>query len=113
MYVVRVIKKGMDELIERLLRPTRLQWHCRELHPSFEFLNDEDVAHAMNNFVKEHHIDMVAMIAKEHNLFERIFLQNDIKKMLLHTSVPLIILPAKADARYAVQMAANASTTNS
>jgi len=83
MYVVRVIKKGMDELIERLVRPTRIKWHCKELHPSFEFLNDEDVAHAMNVFVKEHNIDMVAMIAHEHNVFERIFIKSNIKEIVI------------------------------
>src|SRR4051794_32243939 len=95
MYVVRVIKKGMDELIERLVRPTRVKWHCKELHPAFEFLNDNDVAHAMNEFVKEHNIDMIAMIAHDHNLFERVFIKSQIEEMTFRTHVPLIILPGK------------------
>lgn len=95
MYVVRVIKKGMDELVERLLRPSRIKWHCKELHASFEFLNDNDVAHAMNEFVKEHSVDMIAMIAQEHDLLERLFVKSDIKEMMLLTKVPLIVLPGK------------------
>jgi len=97
MYVVRVIKKGMDELVERLVRPNRIKWHCKELHPSFEFLNDNDVAHAMNGFVNEHRIDVVAMIAHKHNIFERIFVKSDIKEMMFRTHVPLIILPGKVN----------------
>jgi len=104
MYVVRVIKKGMDEVIERLLRPSRIKWHCKDLHPSFEFLNDNDVAHALNEFVKEHNVDMVAMIAREHNLFERIFAKSDIREMIIHTHVPLIILPGKVDTSYANEL---------
>jgi nucleotide-binding universal stress UspA family protein len=95
MYVVRVIKKGMEELIERLARPTRVKWHCRELHPTFEFINDDDVAHAMCEFVEQHHIDMIAMIAHDHNLFERIFIKSNIKEMMFRSRVPLIILPGK------------------
>jgi nucleotide-binding universal stress UspA family protein len=98
MYVVRVIKKGMNEVFEMLLRPTRIKWHLKELHPSFEFLNDNDVAHAMNEFVKEHHVDMVAMIAHKHNFLERIFAKNNIKEMMFSTHVPLIIFPGRVDA---------------
>lgn len=97
MYIVRVIKKGMDDFIERMLRPTRVKWHCKDLHPSFEFLNDNDVAHALNEFVQEHDVSMVAMIAHEHNIFERIFVKSDIKEMMFSTKVPLIILPGKVE----------------
>lgn len=95
MYVVRVIKKRMDDLVERLLRPSRVRWHCKELHPTFEFLNDNDVTHAITEFVKKHGVDMVAMIAGKHNIFERMFAKSNIKEMLLHTHIPLIILPHK------------------
>jgi nucleotide-binding universal stress UspA family protein len=95
MYVVRVIKRGMDELVERLLRPNRIKWHCRELHPSFEFLNDNDVAAAMNHFVKEHKVDMIAMILQDHNLFDRLFSKSDIQEMMMLTTIPLILLPGK------------------
>jgi hypothetical protein len=97
MYIVRVIKKGMDDFIERMLRPTRVKWHCKDLRPSFEFLNDNDVAHAMNEFVQEHHVSMVAMIAHEQNIFERIFVKSNIKEMMFSTKVPLIILPGKVE----------------
>lgn len=103
MYVVRVIKKGMNEVVERLSRPSRVKWYCKELHPSFEFLNDNDVAHAMNEFVKEHHVDMVGMIAHEHNIFERIFAKSDIKEMMFHTHVPLVILPGKVSSDYSLE----------
>jgi nucleotide-binding universal stress UspA family protein len=100
MYIVRVIKKGMDDFIERLLRPTRVTWHCAALHPSFEFLNDNDVAHALNEFVKENDVSMVAMIAHEHTIFDRIFAKSNIKEMMFSTYVPLIILPGKAVVNY-------------
>jgi nucleotide-binding universal stress UspA family protein len=95
MYVVRVIKKGMDELVERLLRPSRIKWHCKELPTSFEFRNDRDVAHAMNEFVEEHSVHMIAMIAQEHDLLEKVFVKSEIKEMMSLTKVPLIVLPGK------------------
>jgi nucleotide-binding universal stress UspA family protein len=101
MYVVRVIKNEMNEVVERLLRPSRIKWHYKDLHPSFQFLTDNDVTHAMNSFVIAHSVNMVAMIAHERNIVERIFLKNNIKRMLFHSHVPLIILPRKVNIEYA------------
>ena len=101
MYVVRVIKKEMNEVVERLLRPSRIKWHYKDLHPSFHFLNDNDVAHAMNKFVTEQSVDLVAMIAHERNIVERIFVKSNIKNMIFHSRVPLIILPGKVNIEYA------------
>jgi hypothetical protein len=100
MLIVRVIKKGMDEVIERLLTPSRVKWHCKDLNPSFEFLMGNDVAHAMNSFVKKNGVDMIAMISQEHSLFEIIFEKSDIKEMMALTNVPLIILPGKVSTQY-------------
>jgi nucleotide-binding universal stress UspA family protein len=97
-YIVRVIKKGMDELEERLLRPNRLKWLFKDLHPTYEFLNDNDVAHAMNDFVIDHGVDMVAMVREEHNLLERIFVKSNIREMIIQTHLPLMILPGKVPA---------------
>ncbi len=93
MHVVRVIKKDMDEVVERLLRPTRIQWHFTTLHPTFDFVNDNDVSHAVNNFVEERQVDVIAIIAKEHSLFDRLFTKSNIRKMVFSAKVPVIILP--------------------
>jgi nucleotide-binding universal stress UspA family protein len=95
MYVVRVVKKGISDVFERLLSPSRLKWHLKELHPCYEFLNDQSVAHAMTNFAKDHAVDLVVMISEEHNLIERIFIKSNIKEMIISTSIPLLVLPGK------------------
>jgi hypothetical protein len=51
----------------------------------------------MNEFVQEHDVSMVAMIAHEQNIFERIFVKSNIKEMMFSTKVPLIILPGKVE----------------
>jgi hypothetical protein len=95
LFIVRVISKGMDEAVERLVRPTRVKYYCKDLNPSFEFLNDEDVVHALHTFVQDHNVDIVAMMGHEYNLFDRIFARSEIKEMLFQTQVPLLILPGK------------------
>lgn len=95
LYVVRVIKRSMDEAAERMETPERSIWFLTSLHPSFGFSKAENVAKAMNTFVKQHGVDMVAVIPHEHTLFERIFTKSVTKDLVFHTHVPLLILPFK------------------
>jgi nucleotide-binding universal stress UspA family protein len=103
LYVVRVIKKGMDEVVEMLMRPTLLKWHFKELKPTYEFELDNNVAHAMNKFVKQHNIDMIVMIKQDHTFLERIFTKSNTKEMVFEAKVPVIILPNKLDETYPVE----------
>jgi nucleotide-binding universal stress UspA family protein len=95
LYVVRVIKRSMDEVAERIDTPERSIWFLTSLQPSFEFSKGENVAKAMNVFVKQHGVDLVAVVPHEHNLFERIFTKSVTKDLVFHTYVPLLILPFK------------------
>lgn len=95
LYVVRVIKRSMDEVVERMETPERCIWFLTSLDPSFEFSKGENVAKAMNIFVQQHAVDWVAVIPHEHNLFERIFTKSVTKDLVFHTHVPLLILPFK------------------
>ena len=94
MFIVRVVGNESKEFHEKYKKPTRIKWHLKELHSSFEFLNDEDVAHAINQFVKDQNVDLVAMISREKTIFERIFTRSHIKEMIFQANVPLVILPA-------------------
>lgn len=95
LYVVRVIKRSMDEVIERLSTSERLHLFLADLRPSYRFLEAENVAKAMNDFVKQHAVDMIAVIPHKHTLFERLFTKSVTKNLVFHTSVPLLILPFK------------------
>jgi nucleotide-binding universal stress UspA family protein len=103
MYVVRVIKKGMDEVVEMLLRPTVLKWRYKDLKPTYEFEVDNNVAHAMNKFVKEHNVEMIVMIKQDHAFLERLFTKSNTKEMMFKSEVPLIILPNKPEKHYSAE----------
>jgi nucleotide-binding universal stress UspA family protein len=101
-YVVRVIKRAMDEVVERMETPERSIWFLTSLHPSFEFSQGENVARAMNSFVKQHAVDLIAVIPHEHTLLERIFTKSVTKDLVFHTHVPLLILPFEDAAKLTV-----------
>lgn len=93
LHILRVITKDMDEVVERLSLPTRIKNHFERLSLSFEFVRDNNVTHALQNFIKEKSIDILTMIAKEHSLIERFFAKSNIKEMLFNCSIPIFILP--------------------
>ena len=93
LFIVRVIKKSMDEVVERFMRSERLNWFFTTLNPTYEFTKAENVAKAMNVFVEQHEVNMVAVIPHEHTLFERLFTRSVTKDLVFHTLVPLLILP--------------------
>jgi nucleotide-binding universal stress UspA family protein len=93
-HIVRVIKKGMDEGLERATRSERLNWLLQDVEVCYDFINGENVAKAMNNFVVKNAVDMVAAIPHEHTLLERLFTKSVTKDLVFHTHVPLLVLPA-------------------
>lgn len=94
LYVVRVIKKSTDEAVERLMISSEINWSLTCLQPFYEFPLNDNIAKAMNNFVREHAVDMVAVIPHEHDLIEKMFTRSVTKDIVFHTHVPLLILPA-------------------
>lgn len=59
---------------------------------SIHFIEDEDVNHGIESFMKDHAVDMLAMITRKHDLFSRLFGKSNTKSMMMHTDVPLVAL---------------------
>ena len=68
---------------ERLLKTVRHTYH---------FINTGDVIEGINHYTGDHKIDMVAALARRHNLVDRVFKKSISKKMALHTSLPLLVM---------------------
>jgi nucleotide-binding universal stress UspA family protein len=98
-YVVRVVKKGLDEVRERLEVQTILNKAFSNVHHAYEYLKDKDnnVAKAMHEFVLDCGINMLAVIPHEHSFIDRLFIKSNSKDMLNDIKVPLLILTEKTD----------------
>lgn len=59
---------------------------------SFYTVDDQDVIGAVKHFIKEHKVDILAMIAKEHTLLERLFTPSLTKEMSMASDIPLLII---------------------
>lgn len=77
-----------------------LSWHLRQFSPTIELIDDSDIAHGLNKFVKAKQVDMVVMVSQEYSFVERLLHKSDIKEMMLTTDVPVMILPGNHQYRF-------------
>lgn len=61
----------------------------------FYKIKDNEVDEGIEDFLKAHPSEMLAMIARKRNLFERIFKSSHTRKMSYETEIPLLILQDK------------------
>lgn len=70
----------------------KLQEMFSDLHPEFYFLGLHDVDEAINQFAEDKNIDFIIMIHKEQTLFSKLFVKSHTKKLIYHSSVPVLAL---------------------
>ena len=59
---------------------------------SFKFLEGKDVEEEILTYTKEENIDLLVVVARKRNFFERLFHKSISKKLTMHSSVPIMIL---------------------
>lgn len=95
LYVVRVVQDKSQEVFEVMNRPYKLQKLAGILDAQYEYPEDKDIPHALNQFISGHHIDMLAMVPHKHSLVERWLVKSNTRSMIFKALVPLLILPDK------------------
>lgn len=70
----------------------RLEKALKHTHHTFFEMQHPDAAMGINEFVKKHDIDLVAIISRKHSLIGRIFHEPLTKEMTFHSQVPLLVL---------------------
>tara|TARA_A100000171_G_C2140425_1_gene155141 strand:- start:12921 stop:13757 length:837 start_codon:yes stop_codon:yes gene_type:complete len=63
-----------------------------EIDHSFHVVEDTNLEDALQSFISSFKIDMVVMIAKSLNLFQRILFNPRVKKISYHTRIPFLVL---------------------
>lgn len=79
---------------QQLTNQKLLKEHLHNLDLMFYTIDFEsDISHALEKFIRETQIDMMALIRNHHTFWEKIIGERVVKKMAFHTKVPLLILP--------------------
>ena len=91
-YVLNVKQKKESVVVEKAMG-IKLEGKLCDVQHVYYFPEKEDLVDGINEFVKDHDADMVAIIPHRYNLMERLFHKSISKKMAFHTHVPLLALP--------------------
>ena len=61
-----------------------------DIRPNYFFLKRDDVVEGINEFAETHNLDVMIVIPKKHNLFERIFHKSRSKELITHAHIPIL-----------------------
>jgi nucleotide-binding universal stress UspA family protein len=93
LYVVRVVKDEYGEIFERINTPQKLREELQILDTTFQYPINADITHTLNEFVLQHHVDMLVMMPHKHEWMDRLFRKSETKDMIFHAHVPVLVLP--------------------
>ncbi len=58
----------------------------------FHFIDNKDTIEGLNDYIKNHFVDFLAVMPEKHNIFARIFRPSTTKKLMLHAQIPLLTI---------------------
>lgn len=58
-------------------------------------IHGNDLENSLNQYIKDHQIDILAMVTHKRNFFETIFHPSTTKRISYHTKIPLLAIPSK------------------
>ncbi|MEQ8924927.1 MAG: universal stress protein [Fulvivirga sp.] len=73
----------------------RFEQYFKNIPHHFHFILDHDVEHGLQEYIKKHTIQLLAVVPRKHNLYERIFGKSETKKLIFHSELPILALPSE------------------
>ncbi len=90
-HVEKSISRIKDEIREK--QRELLLNYFSECNVEFETLVNEDTVEGVNEFIKKHkEVDILVMVPRRKNFFEKIFTKSVAKKVAYHSHVPMLTL---------------------
>lgn len=71
---------------------SQLQAMLDELHPSYRFIEGDDIEEGLDEVARQGEIDLLIVVPKKHNMVESIFHRSQSKQIAMHTRVPVMSL---------------------
>ncbi len=90
--VLYISKKVRDLTPLQKKNRNYLQDYLQDKPHSFYFISNANIDNAIEDFVSKTSVDMIAMVAKNLNLFQRTLFQPIVAKISYHTKVPFLVL---------------------
>jgi nucleotide-binding universal stress UspA family protein len=61
-----------------------------ELNPVYHFLNNTDVDEALNDYAVKSQLDLLVVVPRRHDIFEKLVHRSHAKNLVLHTHIPVL-----------------------
>ena len=90
--IVHISKKGEDLNDDQVENKDFLHDYLRGVDHTFHSLTGSRLEAAIQCFVESRDIDMVAMVAKNLNFFQRILFKPSVEEISYHTDIPFLVL---------------------
>ncbi|MCB0755744.1 MAG: universal stress protein [Flavobacteriales bacterium] len=91
-HLMNVLDEGKMTSVDEAVAGLNLDHLLEEVEHTFHFENSNDKAHAIEEYLNTHNIDMLAVIPRKNNFFDAIFHRSVTRKLTLHTKVPLLAM---------------------
>lgn len=93
--ILNVRKKGEQLSTDEMSGKIRTAAAFEDLEHKFYTIEDDEVDEGIEDFLEDHRSDLLAMVARKRNLFERVFNPSQTRKMSHETEIPLLVLQDK------------------
>lgn len=93
--IVNVQKKESSLTLEKAVGKMKTSMAFSKLNHGFHTIKETNVEEGINKFLINNPTDILAMVARRHNLFERMFGTVHTKAMSYQTEIPLLVLQDK------------------
>ena len=95
LYIVNVDKEHYIELTDEYKKERAvLENKLNAYSPEFSFLRSFDFLDGINLFVETNNIDLIITVPKKHNFLSQLFQTSHTKKLVHHSHIPIITIPA-------------------
>ncbi|WP_420322023.1 universal stress protein [Flagellimonas sp.] len=68
----------------------------KDVAHQFEWDNESSMPNAIHQFIKKNDIDLLVMMNRKHNFFERLLIKPNVDSMGFHTTIPFLVIPDTA-----------------
>jgi nucleotide-binding universal stress UspA family protein len=91
-HLMNVLDEGKMTSVDEAVAGLKLDHILERIEHTFHFENSNDKAHAIEEYLNTHEIDLLAVIPRRNNFFDAIFHRSVTRKLALHTKVPLLAM---------------------
>jgi nucleotide-binding universal stress UspA family protein len=90
--VLNILVKGKITDTSQAFEGLKLERYLGEIEMNYNFVEDDDKAHAIEDFLSSHHPDMLVILRRKMGFFENLFHKSLTQQMAFHTHIPLLVL---------------------